>query len=199
MSEREPQGAIILAGGDSKRLGQFKPLLKLGDTSLIKRAVSNLSPFFDEITVITDRPELFCELPVKLTGDLLTDLPKSPLRGIHAGLSASQLPCQFVMACDMPFVDLELIKFMATLTPGYDAVVPQRGEYLQPLHAFYSRSCLEPIRRQLEEGRGKVTGFYERIRVRYVGPEEISNYDTTQKTFFNINTWEDYKEAERYL
>lgn len=199
MQQNEPQGAVILAGGKSLRLGRPKPLLKLGGVTLIEMIIDRLIPFFQQITVVTDRRELFSGLPVLLTGDLLTGYEKSPLRGIHAGLSASDLPYQFVVACDMPFLNLDLIKHMAVFAPVYDAVVPRIGDYHQPLHAFYRRSCLEPIRRQVEKEEFKITGFYAGLKVKYIDSAEIAEFDPCQKSFFNINTWTDYEEAMRLL
>ncbi|HPZ10809.1 MAG TPA: molybdenum cofactor guanylyltransferase [Bacillota bacterium] len=192
-------GAIILAGGDSSRLGCPKPFLELEGESLIEIVVRRLSLLFEQITIVTDRQDLFAGLPVKLTGDLLTSHVKSPLRGIHAGLSVSDLPYQFVAACDMPFINLELVRYMAAFAPQYDAVVPRIGSYYQPLHAFYSRSCIEPIRKQVERGECKVTSFYDKIRVRHIGYSEIARFDPGQRSFFNVNTWADYLEAQNLL
>ncbi|WP_461369787.1 molybdenum cofactor guanylyltransferase [Candidatus Darwinibacter acetoxidans] len=192
-------GAIILAGGDSSRLGYPKPLLELEGIPLIEIMIRRLSLLFEQITVVTDREDLFAGLPVKLTGDLLTGHVKSPLRGIHAGLSLSGLPYQFVAACDMPFINLELVRYMAAFAPQYDVVVPRIGGYYQPLHAFYSRSCLDPIRKQIERGEFKVTAFYDKIRVRHIGYSEIACFDPGQCSFFNVNTWADYREAQKLL
>lgn len=188
-------GAVVLAGGDSRRLGRPKALLELEGKTLIRIVIDRLLPIFHQVTVVTDRPELFEGLPVKVTGDLLTGGPKTPLRGIHAGLSASTLPYQFVTACDMPFINAGLVRYMTALAPSYDVVVPRVGEYYQPLHAFYSRSCLEPIRDLVESGEGKVTGFYGNLKVCYIGLSEIKRFDPLQESFFNINTWDDYREA----
>lgn len=194
-----PGGAIILAGGDSSRLGCPKPFLELEGVSLIEIMVRRLSLLFEQITVVTDRQDLYAHLPVKLTGDLLTGHAKGPLRGIHAGLSVSDLPYQFVAACDMPFINLDLVRYMAAFAPHYDVVVPRVGSYFQPLHAYYRRSCIEPIRRQIEQGECKVTGFYDKIRVRHIGYSEIARFDPGQRSFFNVNTWTDYREAQKLL
>lgn len=199
MQDQKIRGAVILAGGDSSRLGCPKPLLKLGGVTLIERIVARLRPLFNRITIVTDRPELFEGLPARLTGDLLTACAKSPLRGIHAGLSASSLPYQFVVACDMPFLNGELIEYMAGFAPHYDAVVPRIGTYCQPLHAFYRRSCLDPIRRQVERGLFKITGFYAGLAIRYIEEAELAGFPADPDPFFNINTWADYEAAARML
>ncbi|MBS3943020.1 MAG: molybdenum cofactor guanylyltransferase [Dethiobacter sp.] len=191
------RGAIILAGGDSTRLGINKSLLELKGETLIKRAVFTLRAYFTQITLVADHPELFAHLPVRLAGDILTGYAKNPLRGIHAGLSAGNLPYQFVLACDMPFINLRLIRYMAQFAGRYDAVVPRNGNFHQPLHAFYSSSCLEPIRRQVEQGGGKITAFYHEVRVKYIDSAEIKRFDPMELSFFNINSRADYEEAQK--
>jgi molybdenum cofactor guanylyltransferase len=189
------QGAIILAGGDSKRLGQPKALLDFNGSTLIEVMVNRLINYFQEITVVTDRPDLYSGLPVRLSDDLLTVEQKSPLRGIHAGLKASDLPYQFVAACDMPFLNLELIAYMIQFAPDYDAVVPRIGNYYQPLHSFYSRNCIDIIDKQVQHGLYKVTDFYENLKVRFINDHEVMRFDPNQESFININTWSDYEQA----
>jgi len=189
------RGAIILAGGDSKRLGSPKALLKFQDCSLVELIIRRLGEYFDQLTLITDRADLYDHLPVKITGDIIKTDKKSPLRGIHAGLSSSPLPYQFVAACDMPFLNLDLISYMEKHAKDYDAVVPRIGDYFQPLHAYYSRTCLEVIERQVNKGRYKVTDFYSQLHVKYIGEDEIVRFDPQQLSFININRWSDYETA----
>ena len=192
-------GAIILAGGDSSRLGYPKYLLEFNGVTLIEILVRRLSSLFEQVTAVTDREEVFEGLPVKLTGDLLTGYEKSPLRGIHAGLSVSQLPYQFVVACDMPFINLDLIRYMAGFASQYDAVVPFTDNCFQPLHAFYHRSSLGSMENFIEQGRRKIIDYYDIIKMRRVGYSEIARFDPRQRSFFNINTWDDYRRAQRLL
>lgn len=199
MKNFRPEGAIILAGGDSSRLGCPKPLLKLDNEPLIEIIIRRLGSLFKQITAVTDREDYFTGLPVKVTGDLLTGCEKSPLRGIHAGLSVSELPYQFVVACDMPFINLALVRYMAGFASQYDVVVPRVGSYYQPLHAFYSRSSLDSMRRFIERGQCKVIDYYDTIRVRTVGYSEIARFDPGQRSFFNVNTWSDYHTAQCLL
>ncbi len=189
------EGAVILAGGDSKRLGRPKSQLDFQGCSLIELMVERLGKSFRRLTIVTDRPELYRHLPVRLASDLLTGQAKSPLRGIHAGLSMADLPYQFVAACDMPFLSLDLIRYMAGFAQSYDAVVPKVGSYFQPLHAFYNRSCISVIEKQLYRKSYKITDFYANLEIRYIDLEEIVRFDPNQKSFFNINTWDDYKRA----
>jgi molybdenum cofactor guanylyltransferase len=198
--KKEPaNGAIILAGGDSKRLGRPKALLDFCGKSLIEIMVERLYGIFDQVTLVTDRPELYEGLPVLVTNDLINDKVKSPLRGIHAGLSVSPLPYQFVVACDMPFLNIELVSYMARFASDYDAVVPRVDSYFQPLHAFYSRTCIKIISRQLERGLYKVIDFYENINIKFIDSAEIKRFDPEEISFTNINTWPDYEQALKVI
>ncbi len=195
MSEYAAPGAIILAGGDSKRLGRPKPFLELAGKTLIDRVIELLAPLFPSLTVVADRMEVFKHLPVYLTADLLFQYQKTPLRGIHAGLSLHSLPYQFVTACDMPFLNRELIAYMAGFAPDYDVVVPRIGHHYQPLHAFYSRHCRGVIADELLRGNRKVISFFHRVRVKEIVESEINRFDSQHYSFFNINTGEDYTAA----
>lgn len=188
-------GAVILAGGDSKRLGRPKAWLDFYGQPLVEVVVERLSSLFDEITVVTDKPGQYSHLGVRLTGDRLTGQLKSPLRGIHAGLLSSGRPGQFVVACDMPFINIDLVRYMALYAAEYDAVVPRIGEYYQPLHAFYSRSCAGLIEKQLQGGSYKIIDFYGALRIKHIGPAEIKRFDPDQLSFTNINTRADYERA----
>lgn len=191
--------AIIVAGGDSKRLGFPKPLLKFGDKTIVQTMIERLAGFFNEIIVVTDREELFSGLPVKITGDLITGGKKCSLKGIHAGLACSSCRNNFVIACDMPFVNMHLIKYMSSFTPHYGAVVPRIQTYVQPLYAYYSKDCLPVMGDNLVKGQFKISGIYPEIKVKYIEEEEIDRHDPLRRAFFNINTPEDYEEAARIV
>jgi molybdopterin-guanine dinucleotide biosynthesis protein A len=199
LEKKSVGGAIILAGGDSKRLNQPKALLDFNGQSLIEVMVEILQKLFSRITLVTDCPELYRGLPVEIVGDLFSDRVKSPLRGIYSGLIASSLPHQFVVPCDMPYLNPDLIRHMQTFAAKADAVVPLVGSYYQPLHAFYSRDCIGIIEKQIEAGRYKITDFYAKIKVCYLGKTEIDRFDPQQRSFININTWGDYQLALEQL
>lgn len=198
MSKKPAGTAIILAGGDSKRFGYPKTLLKLGDKTVTEIIVCRLRAVFEELIIVTDQPGSLKHLPVKITGDIITGGPKSSLRGLHAGLSVSSNNCNFVVACDMPFVNIPLVEYLYSFFQGNDAVVPRIDEYVQPLHAFYGKNCVTKIENNLINGRLKVSELFNDIKIRYVDKENIFRFDPEQKAFFNINTFADYEKARHY-
>jgi molybdopterin-guanine dinucleotide biosynthesis protein A len=133
-----------------------------------------------------------------MVADVIPD--KGALGGIYSALYHSHSDYTLAIACDMPFLSPELLRYMASLCTGeYDVIVPRLDGYPQGLHAFYSKACLAPIRRRLETDRLKVIGFYDSVRVRYLDEPEHSRLDPTGLSFHNVNTPDELREAERLL
>jgi len=121
---------------------------------------------------------------------------KGPLGGIYTGLLASQSLHSIVVACDMPFLSTELLRYMIEQCGDFDAVVPRLGEGMaEPLHAIYSKSCLEKMKRWLEHNQLGVHSFLKTVRVRYVEREESQRFDPQLLSFFNINYQSDLDQA----
>ncbi len=204
--------AVVLAGGGSRRMGTDKAFLKMpGGGTIIETILSKLARLSDEIILVTNRPQRYEPLGVKLVADIYPG--KGALGGVYTGLCAMSHSHGLVVACDMPFLKPSLLRYMLVMAPEYDVVVPRavpwgglkdvKGgeettkEYLlHPLHAVYSKSCLEPMKDLLESGDLRIISFYPRVRVRYVEEGEIDIFDPEHLSFFNINTPADLRRAE---
>lgn len=192
LSDVHPITVLVLAGGKSRRMGTNKALLRLptGET-LIERVLANLSPLSNDLLVASNSPELYADLPARHAMD---EHPGAgPLAGLEAGLRAARHDWTLAVACDMPLVNHRLIRYMAVLTEGNDAVAPVVGGEIEPLHALYHRSCLPAIAAHLEAGRRRVVSFFGDVRVRQVEPAEIALFDVDGRSFFNANTPEDWQ------
>jgi molybdopterin-guanine dinucleotide biosynthesis protein A len=188
----ELSGAI-LAGGQSRRMGRDKGQLMLNGETLVARMVRTLRVLCDDVAVVTNTPEPFARLGVRLIGDVIPG--GGALSGIHAGLANARHEFTVVVACDMPFLNTELVRHMALLAPTYDAVVPRWQGELEPLHAIYSRNCITPIEPLLRQGGRRIIEFYDYIRVRYLEREEILRFDPDGLSFFNVNSPQDWNRA----
>ena len=113
------------------------------------------------------------------------------LGGIFTGLSAARGDYGIVVACDMPFLNTELLGFMLDIAPDYDVVVPRLNGRPEPLHAIYSKSCLEPIEQRLKRNDLKIALFFEEVRVAFVEEDDVDLIDPHHLSFFNVNTQED--------
>ncbi|MFO0793830.1 MAG: molybdenum cofactor guanylyltransferase [Candidatus Brocadiaceae bacterium] len=183
--------AIILAGGKSRRMGSPKALLRFGDKTFIEHQVSVLRKIFDEILISANDGALYKTLNLPIVPDIIPG--KGPLGGISAGLIRATSSHAFVVACDMPFINEEVILYLKGLIDDYDVVVPQTSRGLEPMHAFYSRNCIKPMQRCIQDGRLRIIDFFPEVKVRIVDTREFAGLDTSAQSLLNLNTVEEYK------
>ncbi len=188
---------IVLAGGKGLRLEQNKTAVTVGNRSLLQWGVSRLSIFNSDIIIVTAKKQTlpqFVDYP-KLR--VVTDIypGKGSLGGIYTGLATSDSFYNLVVACDMPFLNQDLLRYMIQLSANFDLVVPRLGNMVEPLHAIYSKVCLDPVDGLLKQGNLKILELFNLVRVRYVESEEINRFDPKHLSFFNINTEADLKAA----
>ncbi len=188
--------SIILAGGKNLRLGSSKALEIIGGKSLIERVIERVKLVSNQTLIVTSPGQP--ALPVAGGVEVLVDLypGRGPLGGIYTGLLASLSSHSIVVACDMPFLNIELLRYMIQLSQGFDAVVPRLGAgKVEPLHAVYSKGCLDNMKTQLEHNQLRVAHFLNTVRVRYVERAECQRLDPQLLTFFNINCQSDLDRA----
>jgi molybdopterin-guanine dinucleotide biosynthesis protein A len=190
---------IILAGGQSRRLGRDKSLLPVGGEPLLARTVQRLAPLSDDLVVVTNHGEQYkpLDLPVRLVPDERPGV--GSLMGIYSGLRAARHPLALAVACDMPFLNVPLLRYLLSLAAGYDVVIPRLEGLLEPLHAVYRETCLGPMEGLLEAGRRQIIAFSGQVRVRHVDEDEIDRFDRQRLSFVNVNTPEDWAEVQALL
>jgi len=190
---RHSVSCIVLAGGRGRRLGTDKAFLKIGGRVLIEGIVEKMARIGDEVIIVTNSPQRYSHLEARLVGDIYPG--RGALGGIYSGLRAARSDHSLVVACDMPFLDLRLLRYMILLSPGQDVVIPRVGGLTEPLHAIYSKQCLPPIERVLASGDRKIISFFPEVRVRYIEEQEVKLFDPQCLSFFNINTLADLERA----
>lgn len=179
---------IILAGGKSRRMGKRdKAFMKIDGELLIRRQLRLLKKDFKKIIIVANAVDKYKGLTgVRVVPDAVAD--RGPLGGIWSGLMASSDRYNLVLACDMPFIDLHVVKYMRLKAAGYDVVVPRIDGRYEPLFGIYSKSCLRFIRPLLDKKDLKVSGFFPKVKVREIGRKELSRFGDPGKIFMNINT-----------
>ena len=188
---------IILAGGRSRRLGRDKAVEPFGGQPLIRRVIDRVAPLTSEIVVVVADSARGASLPLDSDHGIAVDVfPEGgSLGGIFAGLAAARNQWGLVVACDMPFLNRDLLEHMLAQREGWDAVVPQPGSFPEPTHALYSRACLPSIEARLRANNLKISGFFDQVRVKYLAQDEIERFDPTLRSFFNVNSPEDLEQA----
>jgi molybdopterin-guanine dinucleotide biosynthesis protein A len=188
----EDCAALILAGGDSRRMGQDKAALVLDGKTLLQRVSAAMQQIFPKVIVSVRQPRSGVELPQVCD----EQASSGPLAGLVAGLAQADTPWVFAVACDMPFVTEAVVIHLAALRNGFQAVVPVVGGYNQPLAAFYAASALEAMRASLVAGDKSLRGALEKLKVRYVSEAELRECDPHLRSFFDLDTPQDFQAAQ---
>jgi molybdopterin-guanine dinucleotide biosynthesis protein A len=188
--------SIVLAGGKNRRLGKRKALQTIGGKRLIECVVERVRRLTDQILIVTSQEK--SDFPISCKAEILVDIypGKGPLGGIYTGLLASRSSHCLVVACDMPFLNTKLLRYMIELSHEFDIVAPRLGEgMVEPLHAIYSKSCLSNMKTQLGRNQLRVDSVLNTVCVRYVERAECQKLDPQLLSFFNINYQSELEQA----
>jgi molybdopterin-guanine dinucleotide biosynthesis protein A len=177
--------AIILAGGNSSRMKKHKALMPVAGTTLIEKVANNISAYFQEIIISAQSEGLYDFLPYRVAMDRTPG--QGPLMGILCGLQASSNDINFVIACDIPEVNVSFLSQMIEYTADHEIVVPvtKKNQY-EPLFAFYNKSLIPRIETLLEQHRRQIFQLYPMATVKTIPLEENGWY-------YNLNSEEDYR------
>ena len=183
---------VILAGGRSSRMGSNKALLPYRGGRFIEAIHRLLGELFDEVLLVTNTPEQYAFLPCRKVADLYPGV--GALAGLHAGLHHSRTSHIFAVACDMPYLNGDLIRRLASRRGLADVVIPEGDKGPEPLHAIYGKGCLGPMQRALADERRRIVSFFPEVRVCNIPRSAVAELDPGFDSFKNINTPSDYFE-----
>lgn len=185
---------VIQAGGKSTRMGgEPKALLELGGRLIVERVLDVMRAVADPVLLVTNTPEVYRFLGLQMVADVFPD--GGSLGGIYSGLRAAPGDVAFTVACDMPFVSPAVARLVISRAPAADVVAPRVGGQWETLHACYGKACLGPMERRLREGRLKITGFFDEVRVLEIPEAEIARLADPARVFMNVNTPEELARA----
>lgn len=200
-----PVTGVILAGGKSRRMGQNKALLPLGEDSLIEHVICRMRRVTDELLLITNTPTEYAHLGLSMHSDIVPNT--GALGGIYTSLTHASHDVVVCVACDSPFLQPKLLSYLISVLGEYDAVMPYTYKAppsdnkdapitLQTLCAAYSKRCLPIIELMLQESELRVHALQERSNILTVAPEIWKAYDSEGYSFFNVNTPADFEKAQ---
>lgn len=185
--------AVILAGGRSSRMGRDKALLPLNGIPLIQHVQAALSSIFEEIVVVGRSPDA---LPIPNLHCLPDyDSGLGPIGGLLTALRYAQGRSVFLVGCDMPYLNPDVIHLMLARVQGFDAAVPMVGGWMQPLHAAYNGTCLPVVERQVENRVLSMHQLIQELRVQIIAEDELRLLDSGLKSVQGLNSPEEYDRA----
>lgn len=176
-------------------MGVDKSFVLFNGRPLVEMVRDTVAGLGDELILITNKPEAYAHLGLPMVGDMYPE--HGPLGGIYTAVYHAQHPHTLIVACDMPWLNRDLLAYMLTLRDTADVIVPRWEKYPEPLHAIYHKNCLGPIEEKLQAQQLKITSFYGRVTVRFVEREEIERFDPDGRSFANINTPQELSQAAR--
>ena len=189
---------VILAGGENSRIPALKGFLSVEGKAIIERSIETLTGILGKTVISTNMPEKYFCFGLPLIGDITQE--KGPIIGILSVLAATGEDSVFVVACDMPFVGGNLVRYMVESFKGeiardahVDAVIPVFEGKTEPLFGIYTRRVMKPIEGMIHHGRKGLIAMLGDLNVQYITDEEVRAMDPKGASFVNINTMEDYK------
>jgi molybdopterin-guanine dinucleotide biosynthesis protein A len=189
---------VIQAGGQSTRMGEDKALKLFLGRPLIQRVVDRLTLIADELFITTNQPADYAFLNLPLIPDI--EPGRGALGGLYTAIASAHHPAVAVVACDMPFASASLLGMAADLLEheAVDVVIARTVEGFEPLHAVYRReACLPAIQSAMQAEQWRVISWFPKVKVRTLTEAEVQRYDPDHLAFWNLNTPEEFSEAER--
>ncbi len=193
MRTDQPLSVIVLAGGESRRLGRDKALLPWRGRTLIEDLVVRLQKISDDVLVVTGAQRRYQEiLHVPIFADEIKDI--GPLGGLYTGLHHARYSYSLVVACDMPFLSKAVIDVLRShIDQSVKAVVPSLQNHRVPTFAIYHKDCLGMIEKLHAQGRSSLQDLLDSVPLKIVPEEELRVVDPTLRALININTQADWE------
>jgi molybdopterin-guanine dinucleotide biosynthesis protein A len=181
--------AVILAGGQSRRMGFNKALIDVGGRPLIQILADRILPLTTQILISSNDSVSYKFLNYPVISDYYKGC--GPLAGFHAAMSQKACSLYIVLACDLPNLQTSLLRNLVSFAEGYDAAIPRSRDGLaHPLCAVYRRTCLPSVEKALMRGANKVIEIFldDSLTIKWISPEEGSFQESE---LANLNTPED--------
>lgn len=178
-------------------MGQPKMSLDFGGTPLLTRIVIELKRRFDEIVIVA-APDLSTTPGVPIAGVKVIhdeEAFQGPLEALRRGLLALEHDVAFACSVDLALLNAYVADALVGQLEDFDAVIPEVGGKLQPLHAVYRRRCANAIESLAAKGERRLTANATAVNARRVPEQELLALDPLLRSFFNVNTPEDYARA----
>ena len=196
--ENEVAG-VLLAGGKSRRMGEDKRFLIVGEETLLERGLRVLRSMFQEVLVVIAQDSTPLRVDARVVRDLVPEC--GSLGGLYTGLMQATTPWVFVVACDMPFLDQAVIAQFTKQKVVADIVMARLAARLHPMHALYGKRCLPPLEQMIQARQFKIQELVSHVslHVQYLTEADLFTIDPSGRSFQNVNTPADLEAAQSLL
>lgn len=182
----------ILAGGKSSRMNYNNKALLLFKEKTFIESIIYEGKDFNEVIIISNNKEDYTQFDLKIFNDIY--LGHGPLAGIHSALKNARNDKVLCIACDMPLITKDILKFISDINEEYEVLAPKINEKLQPLCAIYSKELIFRIEEALINNENKLKKFI--MSTKYKVLEDKKYKVLSEREFSNINTINEYNDLE---
>ena len=190
---------LVLAGGQSKRMGEDKAFLKFKGKTFLRNVLEALDKYCNQIVIVMNKEKSLYESEIKNLkaeiGFVKDKYPyQGPLNGILSSLEFIKNELVYITPCDTPLLNPEIIPYFSGVINGYDVVIPDIKGKIQPLNALYKKDALLKSKKVFEEeGKKSLISFLEGLNVKYLNEDEIKRIDKNLYSYFSVNTKRNYQ------
>jgi len=162
---------IVLCGGQSRRMGTNKALIKINGVTIIERVIRELKKLSKNIVVVVDKKEKYAQITkyeeVKIFEDENRDV--GPVEGMRIGLKHIDKESAFVCACDMPFIQGGCVKELyGYKTEDIYCVIPRANGKLHPLHGIYDKKTYELLSAMVKTDKKRIAYLFDSAKTKIV-------------------------------
>ena len=190
---------VLLAGGKSRRMGEDKRYLAVGEQTLLERGLEVFQSIFQEVLVVIAQDSPPLRIDARVVRDLVPDC--GSLGGLYTGLMQATTPYIFVAACDMPFLNQAVIAQFTSRRATADIVIAKLDGRLHPMHALFSKRCVPALEQMIRARQLKIQEIVSQssLRVGHVTEADLRTIDPSGHSFYNVNTMADLEAARSLL
>jgi molybdopterin-guanine dinucleotide biosynthesis protein A len=178
-------------------MGQDKAFIQIEGVRLLDYVYGKCQELFKEIIIVTNHPQQFADYQTPVVADEIPGI--GSIGGLYTGLKRASNDYSFCVACDMPFLNPKLITLLIEKRHMSDVVIPKTRAGFEPLHAVYSKRCIEPLKDFIDKGDLKISNLLTEVTVRYCSEEEIKKVDPSLLSFMNVNTKKELSKIQQMV
>ncbi len=192
---------VIQSGGQSTRMGEEKGLVPFCGKPLIQNVLERVKHIGDEIIIVTNKPDLYNFLKGKIVTDIYQNY--GAIAGLHSGLSYARYDVVINLACDIPYVNADLLIFLVEKLnkhPDMDVIIPKTELGYEPMQAvFRKKNCLPAVESVINQGKRRMISWFDLVNVMEIHEPTLRTFNKNLENFINMNTKNELKTAEQTI
>ena len=176
----------ILAEGNSRRMGTDKSFVLLDGKPMLQHAIDRVSVLGLPIVLVANQPVKYHQFGLPIFTDIIPDA--GSLGGLYTAIQSTEADRTLCVACDMPFLNPTLLRFLLDQCICCDAVVPKTRDVSHGLHAVYAPACIPTMHANIVRGDLAIHRMFSHFRTRFIEEDTLRSFDPLLQSLSNMNT-----------